>query len=289
MARLCELCRSHGFPTEVTDDVTDLKDRFDRNLVAGPVLIVAAGGDGTLALAASIASTVGAAILPLPLGTENLLARHFGHSQDAARAMAAIGEGSVEAIDSMMLAPRSATAALSPGDSEARRSLIMATVGFDADVVRRMQAMRGGHIRRSSYVRPIGNSLCKYRFPKLRVRLDDREPLECRWLMVFNLPRYAASLAIEPDADPRDGMLDVVAFDRGSILSGLKYWLGVLSRTHHRLPDVHRFRAKTIQVESLSGRPPLQSDGDYVGKIPVTISSQPGSVRLLMPSATMGA
>ncbi len=62
-----------------------------------------------------------------------------------------------------------------------------------------------------------------YGFPKITIRIDESETIECCWAMVFNLPRYAAGLAIEPSAVGNDGQLDVIAFRRGSILVGLRY------------------------------------------------------------------
>ena len=244
-----------------------------------PALIVAAGGDGTLALAAEMAVGSSHVIVPMPMGTENLLARHYGHSREAESVFASIQGGSVETVDSMLL---------TRGQRKSvRRSLIMATIGFDADVVRRMHLTRKGHIRRASYAAPIWSSVRQYAFPELSVRLDDGEPLTCGWLMVFNLPRYAASLAIETDSDPSDGLLEVLAWEGRSLGSGLRYAAGVAARLHGRFPDVKRFLAQKIEVTSPTGRPALQSDGDYVGKIPVTIRCDPESVKLLVPSVTL--
>jgi diacylglycerol kinase (ATP) len=280
--RLCGLLRSCGLQSLSTDNLSLAKKTIATDK---QTLIVAAGGDGTLSLAASLAQNHNAAIVPLPLGTENLLARHFGHRCDAEHLLQSIREGRVVEIDSLWI-ERGQSIIRQP---RVMRSLIMATVGFDADVVRRMHLTRQGHIRRTSYFGPILSAIHNYRFPKLSVRLElpsgGQQTMECCWLMAFNLPRYAASLAIAPDSDPTDELLDVVAFDQGSILSGLKYFAGVITRTHLGFSDVHQVRARAVEIRSQGPGGVLQCDGDYVGKIPVRIECQPKTVPLLMPAS----
>jgi diacylglycerol kinase (ATP) len=279
--RLCGLLGSCGLKSLATDDLSLAKKTIQSEQ---RTLVVAAGGDGTLSLAADLAQNHNAAIVPLPLGTENLLARHFGHRCDAEHLLRSIHEGRVVDMDSMWIERGQSTLRR----SRTMRSLIMATIGFDADVVRRMHLTRQGHIRRTSYISRILGAMCRYRFPTLSARLElpggDLQTIQCGWLMAFNLPRYAASLAIQPDADPTDGLLDVVAFDHGSILSGIKYFAGVVTRTHLKFSDVHSYQVRSVEIRSLQAGGVLQCDGDYVGKIPVRIQCQPKTVPLLMPA-----
>ena len=255
------------------------------------VVVVAAGGDGTISLAATLIMSVTngervVPIVPMPLGTENLLARHFGYSASAEQVVATIRYGDVTTVDS--------------GVANGRPFLIMATSGFDAEVVRGLHLTRRGHIWRLSYLRPIARAMLRYRFPKIRVSISretrpsgegvesaepaDREweHLECGWSMVFNLPRYGGGLAIEPEADGSDGRLDVVLFRRGSITSGLKYVVGIWTGRHLRFRDVTRRRARRVRIES-DERVPFQLDGDYVARLPLEIEIRPASVPLLLP------
>jgi diacylglycerol kinase family enzyme len=100
--------------------------------------------------------------------------------------------------------------------------------------------------------------------------------------MVFNLPCYAAGLGIEPEAVGDDGLLDVIAFKRGSVASGLKYiswiWLG----RHLNSKDVDRRRGRSIEITSVE-RVPFQLDGDYAGRLPLRIETVPAGVQLLLP------
>jgi diacylglycerol kinase family enzyme len=170
--------------------------------------------------------------------------------------------------------------------------LIMATVGFDADVVRRMHLTRKGHIRRWSYLKPILTSLRKYRYPRIRVEplgsVDGvnepkfEEPLTVAWALLFNLPRYAAGLSIETLADETDGSLDFCGLSRGSHANGIRYLLGVIFRKHTGWSDVKRMRGKHFRLSSVLPVA-VQLDGDYAGRLPVEIRVEPLRVTLRLP------
>lgn len=272
--RLQQLVEESGVVCAVVHTVDELQRQLAMFGETHDAVIVAAGGDGTMSLAASTSfryasdDTADIPIVPMPLGTENLLARQFGHAADAQSVIRTIRYGTSCRLD-----------AASAGEHS---FLIMATCGFDAEVVRGMHFTRRGHIRRISYLRPIFRAASHYRFPKIRLRVDDGEPLECCWAMVFNLPQYGAGLRIEPDAVGDDGLLDVIAFKRGSIPSGLKYVAGIWLGRHLRFRDVVRRRGSEIEISS-DQRVPYQLDGDYVGRLPLSIKAIPGRVHLLIP------
>ncbi|WP_146461324.1 diacylglycerol/lipid kinase family protein [Rubripirellula tenax] len=258
-----------GVAVQTVASVNELKravSHFDHPVV------VAAGGDGTLALAAeSIDETV--PLVPMPMGTENLLARHFGHSRDAHAVIETLRFGGPQQID--------------VGSAAGKPFLIMATCGFDADVVRGMHLTRRGHINRFSYFRPIIRSLRTYTFPEIEIRVDNGPPILAGWAMVFNLPRYAASLSIEPDAVPDDGMLDLIALKGRSIASGIRYLAGIQTGSHLNFSDVVRCRGKQFDIRAVNptdGRIAYQVDGDYGGRLPLKIETKVGRTRLLLPA-----
>jgi YegS/Rv2252/BmrU family lipid kinase len=281
--RLADLLGQAGIDCRVIASISGLRAQ----LVAASegdaeVVVVAAGGDGTLALAASVVlqcphPQLSPMLVPMPLGTENLIARHFGFTGSADDICRTIRYGSARTIDSGLA---------NEGLTEGRRFLIMATAGFDAEVVRRLHLTRRGHIRRLSYLWPALNAMRKYSFPKIRVRIDGSEPVECAWAMVFNLPLYGGGLLIEPDARDDDGLFDVIAFRSGSIASGVRYLTQIILGHHLENQSVFRARGKSVMIESET-RVPFQLDGDYAGRLPAKIEMSPQSVRLLMPAADL--
>ncbi len=241
-------------------------------------VVVAAGGDGTLSLVADTVPDC-VPIVPMPLGTENLLARNFGHTADAEDVVKTVYHGMSHRIDA--------------GRANGKLFLVMATCGFDAEVVRAMHLRRSGHIRRIHYASPIFRALRRYQFPKIHVEVADcsnetgdprpRE-MECCWAMVFNFPCYAGHLKIEPDANGSDGLLDVITFRKGSIGSGLRYLAGVVTGRHKKFGDVISTRGTSIRF-SCESRVPYQLDGDYGGHLPLRIEMLPSRVRLLLPAS----
>jgi YegS/Rv2252/BmrU family lipid kinase len=236
-------------------------------------VVIAIGGDGTLSLVAanSLPETT---LIPMPMGTENLLSRHYGQTNQAEAVFKTLQHGRVIQIDA--------------GEANGRLFLIMATAGFDAEVVRRLHLRRKGHIWRVNYFMPILQTLRRYRFPKLSVTLwnEQDEMIEQEnvgWAMAFNLPCYAATMKIAPDAVPDDGVLDAVTFGKRGVFNGLRYVAGVFAQVHKGFPDVCRSRVSRIRIEA-SRRVAYELDGDYVGSLPLVIRVIPNRVRLKVPA-----
>ncbi len=240
--------------------------------VSQPV-VVAAGGDGTISLVAS-STFPETPLLPMPMGTENLLARYLGQSNAAEAVMKTLSEGRAIQIDA--------------GQANGRLFLIMATAGFDAEVVRRLHLRRKGHIRRHSYLKPIWQTCRAYRFPAIQVTAIDvsGEVIQQRqvgWAMAFNLPCYAAGLRIHPSAIGDDGNLDLITFAGRGLLSGLGYVLGIVTGMHRKFGGVQENHVFSLRFES-DQRVAYELDGDYAGRLPLEIKTLPQRVRLLVPS-----
>jgi len=251
----------------------DALDAFVTRLAAARSIrcLVAAGGDGTVRDLAGRHS--GWPIAVLPMGTENLIARHLKISCDGRFLADTIDRGLATSFDMMEVA--------------GQRCLIMASAGFDADIVHRIHASRSGHIRHWSYVWPIVRSIFGYRFPRIRV-IDVVTGDSCMgfFIIVGNFREYGLKLRLVPDADPVDGRLDICVFTTQSRLQAVALFL----RSFFRAPDgssVSRFRSSAVRLEAadsvsaLKGVP-LQTDGDPTGILPVEIHVKPKSMCLLV-------
>ena len=116
--------------------------------------VVAAGGDGTVAEVIN-RCPVGTPVAVLPMGTENLLAKYLEIGPSPAALGQIIAQGQAAWLDA--------------GRANGRLFLLMASIGFDAEVVRQLHATRDGNIRRWSYAKPILNTIRTYSYPELRV------------------------------------------------------------------------------------------------------------------------
>jgi diacylglycerol kinase family enzyme len=159
----------------------------------------------------------------------------------------------------------------------------MASVGFDAEVVRRVHEARAGHISHASYFQPILESLRTYDYPRLRVWIDDAPgPTEACLIEVVNLPAYALGLPVARSARGDDGRLDLRLFEQGSAFQMMRYLCNVALGTHETLPDVKSLTARRVRIES--DRPaPVQADGDPAGSTPVEINVLPGALQVFAP------
>ena len=234
--------------------------------------VICAGGDGTIGFVANC-STPTTPLAILPLGTENVLAKQLGFDCDISRLM--------DKIDS------SKTFALDAGEANGQLFLAVASVGFDAEVVRLLSARRTGHIDHTTWIQPILQALGGYRFPKIRVRTDGNEKaVHTRWAFVFNVPRYALGLRFVAEGDFADGRLDLCCFRGGRWWNGLRYFVGVLFGWHRGWRDTHVEQVTQIVIES-DEAVPYQLDGDPGGELPVTIRVLPG--RLTFVGSSPGA
>ena len=278
VASLASHLEGRGLKVRVIESLELLQSEASRLWAAGCLrAVVSAGGDGTVAALANLLPAE-VPILILPLGTENLLAKHWGLTNDVHQAAATLLEGTAIRMD--------------VGLANGKIFLVMLSCGFDAEVVRRMHKTRRGHINRWSYSGPIISSLARYSFPQIPHVFDsEQEAGEAAWLFVFNVPRYAASLNFCPQADPTDGQLDVCTFRHSGAARGMFYLLQLWFNRHQKLGDYHHRRCRKIRIEAPLGgdgkllEVPFQIDGDPGGVLPLEISIVPQRLKLLIPKS----
>jgi len=228
--------------------------------------IVAAGGDGTLGDVINRHPDVRLTLLPL--GTENLLARYLGIPRSGKEVARMIAKGHVRVLDLCRLGER--------------RFALMASVGFDADVIQRLHNSRRGNISRLSYVQPILESVRKYAYPQIRLWVDDApSPRIARLAVITNVPIYALGMSVARGAAGDDGVLDLRLFLRGSAFQMMRYLCNLAMGTHERLWDVESVRGRRIRIES-DIPVPIQVDGDSAGFTPAEIDVLPGALEIIV-------
>jgi diacylglycerol kinase (ATP) len=271
LADLIGALQHHGLQAEQVDSLDSLAEQSNQLLRSGQLrAVVAAGGDGTVA---EVINRTGpdTPIAVYPLGTENLLAKYLDIELDAAK------------FANMLAMGR--TAYLDAARANGRLFLLMAGIGFDAEVVRRLHEARKGNITHWTYVKPILQSIRSYNYPELRVYCAPNGPepilVRCRFAFAFNLPKYGLGLRIAPAADGADGVLDLCAFERGGLISGLKYVAAVVLGRHQRMKEFTGWRGQQLRIES-DAPVPYELDGDVGGMLPLTIEVVPRRLRFLV-------
>lgn len=250
-------------------DRDHLRESALRHMNDGPTLAIG-GGDGTIhATLASLPPGSATPLLLVPLGTENLLATHLGILPDIESIWRTFAAGRTAPFDLAMVNGRPVAAVMS--------------VGFDAEVVRRVAAERRGHITYLDYFWPIWRTFWQYRFPAIRVTADGEllcdEPALA---FVGNISRYAVGMQILRRARWDDGLLDLCIMrcgHHGSLLE--RAALTLLNRHIERSWVTYR-QVRSVRIESDE---PLavQCDGESAGMLPVEIEVAPAAVQFLVP------
>jgi diacylglycerol kinase family enzyme len=270
---------SAGFCAQATSSLEELNALATEGHLAGDLrCVLACGGDGTAAVVRKH-TPLEVPLLLVPLGTENLLARHLSQSASPASVLETVEEGVTIALD------------LGRTRSESVHQhyfLTMISAGFDAEVVRRLHQRRRGNIRRISYVQPTLETIRSYEYPELQLYCHDGSSTasgatRCRWVFGFNMPLYACGWQLAPDADGTDGLLDVCTFEQGSLIHVVRYLWHVMWQSHLQLADAGLAHCRTLRIEATAqAEVPYQTDGDFAGKLPVDIDVLPGQLRIMV-------
>ena len=169
-----------------------------------PPLVVAAGGDGTIAeVAGGLAACGGGARLGvIPLGTANVLARELGLPRTPKAVAAALAFGRTRA-----LWPGIAT-----GHQPDRLFVQMLGVGLDAQVVHRLPKRLKRLLGRGAYVLQTMRELLRYDYEPIRLRIDGR-PAEAASVIVSKGTLYAGQYLLAPGARPGEPGFTVALFE----------------------------------------------------------------------------
>jgi YegS/Rv2252/BmrU family lipid kinase len=237
-------------------------------LGSGADLVLVAGGDGTVAECAGALANTGVAMALLPEGTGNLLARNLGLPLDLAEALDVAAGPARDRIDLL--------------EAGNKRFAVMAGLGFDAAMMRDTDETTKDRISWLAYVIGGARALRRTRSTMFEVAVDGGAPVSVKALAVLvgNVGELQGGMAALPDADPRDGLLDVLVVAPRS-------WRdipGLLARlARRRLEDSSRtvaMRGRTVSVRT-ERDVPVEFDGDYECETrELTVVVLPGAVEL---------
>jgi len=177
-------------------------------LAGAPAVLLVAGGDGTVRVAAELAQGTGTPVALIPSGTGNLLARNLGLPlNDMAESVRVAFAGSTRAVDVAVAQLQDA------GGARSRHVfLVMAGIGLDADMAQNTSAAAKRRIGWLAYIAPIARSIVDNRQFRLRYRIDAGRPQWARTHTVIagNCGTLTGNMLLLPEAAVDDGLLDVV-------------------------------------------------------------------------------
>jgi len=229
--------------------------------------VLAWGGDGTLnEVARGIVGTE-TALGVLPGGTVNVFAREVGIPRSIEAAAETFVRGELRRIP--------------VGVASGRPFLLMAGVGLDAEVVRRLKTGFKHALGAGAFWLDGFRMLASYPMPTIRVRSEGRE-VEGSGLIAGKTRRYGPRYAITPEARLEEPMLHVVVFRGRKRLDYVRYLAGIVSGLHLRFDDVVSFKTSALTVEADSSVP-CQIDGEYARCTPVELQVRDRALAVVLP------
>ena len=284
VARLVhELIRQNCHPfVHVSDSASDLRSYVStmvnrhRQTVESDLSIVIVGGDGTWHQALQELAFSGLPSCLVATGTGDDNARALGIPRNDPEQIARIvARGLTKDIDLGRI--------MTPHQGVRWFSGVL-SAGFDSSVNQRANSMTSldGTAR---YVAALVAELRTFRPSRYHLRLDEMEiNTEAMIVAVGNGSSYGGGMRVCPEADPTDGLLDVVVVDEVSKSRLIRSFGSVYRGSHVRFPFVQTFRVKSISIAAEG--PVVFADGEYVCELPVVIDVVPAALTLLVPART---
>jgi diacylglycerol kinase (ATP) len=243
----------------------------------GCKLVIAAGGDGTVAEAAEGLVHSDTVLGIMPLGSVMNMARTLCIPRDLKQAASMLAQGHVLAMD--------------VGSIANRLFLEAGGVGLAAGLFAYFNRLDSG-ARPRNVVRAAWRFVNHLGSPRMLI-VADGQRFDVRALMVTvsNGPYVGAAYALAPNARIDDGLLDVVIFRRMGVMRILLHM--ALVAGGRRLPSpqgVQLVRAKSIQIAVQRRRPlPVHADGAVIGVTPSRFEVLPAALRVIVGNPETGA
>ncbi len=241
------------------------------NQAAGSAaVVVAVGGDGTVADVATGIYGSSSALAIVPAGSTNIAARSLGIPADPAAALALIsGSHRLRSIDL--------------GRSDGRSFVHMAGAGFDAALFSAASPILK---RRLGWIAYVPAAVAALRLPPSDVLITaDDAVLEVRSSLVLianGSSAIAPEYQIYPGIAVDDGWLDVIVFTP-STPAQIAATLGHAGKQQlDRSPHVTHTRARIVRIDAAPPLP-VELDGDPRGTTPRQFSIVPSGLQVVTP------
>jgi diacylglycerol kinase (ATP) len=272
---LVDLLAGYGIATEVRVKLHKSQARREARAAAkrGYPLIIAAGGDGTVASVARGVVGSKSVLGIIPLGTYNNVATSLGIPTDMVQACALIAAGPVRAIDVGQVRAR--------GMKRPRVFLEVGAVGIAAPLTVAGQDFEKG--RWEAVTRTLPNALTMSP-AVLGVRIDGQRSVYralSLLAVVANTPRFGAGLLVAPLARVDDGLLEVRVYEEMSQPALASHFVAVKTGLVGDETRVRSSSARTVVIKSATPLPVIV-DSKAVGSTPARFSTLTGQLLVIV-------
>lgn len=254
--------RSHSIDFELLtpSSASECRDIVRKQLETGTFSrLLSVGGDGLFHLLLQFSVEFEIPLALTPGGTGNDFYRALGwFESDLTKYLDRLISTDPEAID------------LGVVDGEYFGAVLSS--GFDSVVNERANRMswpKGP----TKYNAAIALELPKFKPIEFNITADGKLlEVEAMLIAVANGSSYGGGMKVCPDANFKDGLLDVMILHPVSKFEFVKVFPTVYKGTHIEHPDVEIFRAKNLRIES---KAVAYADGERIGQLPVQVECLP--------------
>ena len=250
-------------------EATEIAARAARN---GSSDVIVAGGDGTINEAIQGLAGTKARLAIIPRGTANVLALELGLPLDERQAAVVAARGKSRRIHLGL--------AIDETTNAQRHFALMAGIGLDASIVRRVQPSLKKRIGKGAFWVSGLSHLASWSPHPFTLEIDGRE-YPATFAAVGKAPRYGGDLAITPGA-----RLDRPEFEVCIINTSSRFrYLRLLSYALREGIPRHKPGVQFIKTTRVLGRgnAPVQIDGELIGSLPMRFEIAPNSLEVIVP------
>jgi len=263
--------------TEAPGHATELAESAAKN---GCELVVSVGGDGTInevvngLYNANSFGDVALGIISTGTGADYI--RTFGLPRSYGEACRRLVKPGRRTVDLGVVEYANG------GHMEKRLFVNFAGLGFDAEIVRATTQEFKALGDMASYLMGLVTTLALYRNKEVSLMIDGEvEKRRICTVLMSNGKYGGGGMLTAPDADPADGLFDVVIIGDLTKPDLLRSLPRIYKGTHVTHPKVSVKRAREIEIHPAQ-QMAVQADGELLGEAPARFSILPAALTIVV-------
>jgi len=275
---------SADYEVATSDSLDHARDLAAKAAKQGQV-VVAVGGDGMVGALAAAAARDGARFGIIPAGSGNDLARGLSIPFQPAGAVPVLIKGRERNVD--LIAVEHGT----QPETVVAGSVYMGIPSVAGEIANRTRWLRGPAVYALAGLRAVaGWSPAGFRV-EIGPGPQQVHDFPGYAVVVANASYFGAGMKVAPQAQPDDGILDVLTMNDAPRLAFLRVLMKIRSGSHMSLPQIGAARGAEVTItvdrdlpaaadgETLPGAAPLRA-GE-----PLRLRTLPGALRTLVPAS----
>lgn len=272
--KICDALKAKGIDCEVvaTSGPGDATRISAAALSNGTRDVIVAGGDGTInEVLQSLVGRNGRLSI-LPRGTANVLARELELPLDSMAAAEVIARGKTRSIH--------VGCAIDETTGARRYFLLMAGIGLDASVVRRVHPKLKKHFGKAAFWYSGFSHLADWKPVPFNIEING-ENLQATFVTIGKAARYGGDLSVTPRAQLDQPDFEVCVINSRSRLRYLQLLSHVMrSGVPENKSEVRFLRTTSARA---TGDALVQVDGELIGKLPMRFEIAPATIDVVVP------